>query len=112
MDDARISLKHALVLCKQLKGKRTAKARRLLEDLIAGTRSINGKYYTNASKKLLELLKTAEANAAQKGLDAEKLFVAAARANKGRTFIRPRSRAKLRGRRAKATNVEIVLEER
>lgn len=111
-ESARISLKHSLVLCRELKGKKLEKAKRLLEDLTGRKRSLNGKYYTNASKKLLEILKSAEANAIYKNLDAERLFVKSAKADKGRTFIRPKTRWKSRGRRAKSTNIKIVVEER
>lgn len=112
VDAAKISLKHAIVLCKELRKKRVDKARGLLEDLIAAKKSLDGKHYTNASKKMLEILKSAEANAMVKGLDTERLFVAVAKADKGRTFIRPKSRFKSRGRRMKSTNIEIILEER
>ena len=91
---------------------RLEKAIDLLEGMSMGKIDLGGKYYTSASKKLLELLNAAGANAAQKGMDSTKLFVAAAKPNKGRGFMRPRSRAKLRGRYAKSTNIEIILEER
>lgn len=109
---AKVSLKHSQVLCKAIKGKRIEKAKRLLEDLIASKRSLKGKYYTKASKKLLEILKTAEANAKQKNLDVEKLWVKQAVANKGRTFILPKSRWGMRGRKSKSTNLTVILEER
>ena len=110
--EARISLKHSVIICKALKGKRLEKAIDLLEGMSMGKLDLDGKYYTSASKKLLEMLNAAGANAAQKGMDSTKLFVAAAKPNKGRGFMRPRSRAKLRGRYAKSTNIEIILEER
>lgn len=112
LDAAKVSFKHAMVLCKELRKKKVGKAKGLLEDLIERKRSLEGKYYTNASKNLLAVLKSAEANAMAKGLDTERLFVAVAKADKGRTFIRPKSRFKSRGRRMKSTNIEIVLEER
>jgi large subunit ribosomal protein L22 len=110
--NARISLKHSLVLCNELKRRKLDKAKKFLEDLISQKTSINGKYYTNASKKFLEILNSAEANAKQKNLNLEKLFIKSIKANKGEKFIRPKSRFKFRGREAKSTNIEIVLEER
>lgn len=110
--EARVSLKHSRVICKALKGKRLEKGKAMLEDMSIGKVDLDGKYYTSASKKLLELLNAAEANAMQKGMDSTRLFIAAAKPNKGRGFIRPKSRAKLRGRHAKSTNIEIILEER
>lgn len=110
--DARISLKHAVVLCRVIKGKQLEQAKKLLEQLAIGKQDIDGKHYSKAAKKLLELLNAAEANATQKDMETSKLYVAVAKPSKGRTFIRPRTRTKLRGMRAKSTNVEIVLEER
>ena len=109
---ARISLKHSIVLCRKLKGLKLEKAKKLLEDLIKKKVSIDGKYYLNASKTLLKLLNSAEANAKQKNLNLEKLFIKSAKADKGRKFVRPKSRFKFRGRKAKMTNLEIILEER
>jgi len=60
----------------------------------------------------LEILSYAEANANVKGLNTERLYVKSAKADKGRTFIRPKTRFKSRGRRAKSTNLKIILEER
>lgn len=110
--NARVSRKHSLVLCKTIKGKKTDKAKRLLEDLIVGKRSLEGKYYTKTAKKFLEILKYAEANAKKKDMKIERLWVKNATANKGRTFILPKSRYGLRGREAKSTTIEITLEER
>lgn len=111
-NNARISLKNSLILCKVIRRKKVDKAKRLLEDLIASKRSLKGKYYTKTSKKILEILKTAEANAKKKNLDTAKLWVKNATSNKGRTFILPKSRWGMRGRRAKSTNIEITVEER
>jgi ribosomal protein L22 len=110
--DERISLKHSMVLCRAIRGKRLAKAKALLEDMSMGKTDLDGKHYTKASKKLLEILNTTGVNAMQKGMDESKLFVVQAIPNRGQTFMRPRSKSKLRGTRAKATNLDIVLEER
>ncbi|MEM7825717.1 MAG: uL22 family ribosomal protein [Candidatus Aenigmatarchaeota archaeon] len=112
LEDARVSLKHSVVLCKEINNKRVEKAKKILEMLINRKISLNGKYYTNAAKKILEILKTAEANAKVKNLNPERLFVKNAKADKGRVFIKPKSRWRLRGRKAKVTRIEINLEER
>lgn len=112
LEDARISLKHSVIICKEIKNKKIEKAKKFLEMLIDRKISLNGKYYTNAAKKILEILKTAEANAKVKNLNSERLFVKIAKADKGRVFIRPKSRWRFRGRRAKVTRIEIKLEER
>ncbi|MEM5870062.1 MAG: uL22 family ribosomal protein [Candidatus Aenigmatarchaeota archaeon] len=112
LPNARISLKHSLVLCKKLKGKKLNKAKTFLENLVAGKVSINGKYYTKAVKTFLELLKNVEANAKQKGLNADKLFIKNIKADKGVSFYRPRSLWHLRGQRAKSVNLTVEVEER
>ncbi len=109
---AKVSLKHSRVLCKAIKGKRLEKARKLMEDLIDERRNLKGKHYTKASKKFLDILKAAGANAKKKDMSQEKLFVKNAVADKGETTIRPRTRWHLRGRTAKSTNIKITVEER
>jgi len=112
VEGARISLKDSKILCNKLRKSRVEKAKALLGDLVAKKTSLEGKYYTSASKKILEVLGSAEANAAAKGLDTDKLFIAVIKVDRGQTFMRPRSRTKLRRQQAKSANVEIVLEER
>jgi len=109
---AKVSLKHSRVLCKAIKGKKLDKATKLLGDLVKKRRSLEGKYYTKASKKFLGILKAAGANAKNKNLSLEKLFVKNATANKGEASIRPRTKWNLRGTTSKSTNIEIILEER
>lgn len=112
VSNAKISFKHSLVLCKELKGKKLDKARKFLEELAAGKVSIDGKYYTKAVKTFLDLLKTVEANAKQKGLKTERLFIKNIKSDKGLRFYRPRSLWHLRGQRTKAVNLTIEVEER
>ena len=110
--NAKVSLKHSRILSKKIVGKRIDKARRLLEDLVNRKRSLEGKYYTKTSKKFLDIIKAATANAIQKNLAAEKLFIKSARADKGETVVRPRTRWHLRGRRQRSSTIEIILEEK
>jgi large subunit ribosomal protein L22 len=109
--NARISLKHAIIICDRIRRKKLEKAKKFLEDLVEKKVNINKKYYTKAAKQILELLKTAEANAKNKNLNLERLWVRVAKADKGEKFISPKSRAKFRGRKAKSTHIEIVLGE-
>jgi len=111
-ENARISLKSSKIVCKEIKGKKVSRAKQLLEGLISEKHSLDGKYYTNTAKKLLEVLKNAEANAKAKNMNEERLFVSLAKTDKGRTFVRPRSRSGRRGEQAKMSHLEIVLEER
>ena len=106
----RVSTKNSVIVCKAIRGKTLEKGKKLLEDLIDKKRSLNGKYYTNACKEILEVLKSAEANAEFKGLDLEKLIIHAS-AHKGFSFWTPR-RFKLRRRRKKTTNIQIILIQR
>lgn len=110
--DARISIKHSVVICKELKGKSLKKAKALLEGLLDESRDIDGKHFSSAAKKFLEILENAEANAKQKNLNLDKLFVKKAKADAGETFVRPKSRWKLRGRKAKSSTIIIEVEER
>ncbi|MGC8812755.1 MAG: uL22 family ribosomal protein [Candidatus Aenigmatarchaeota archaeon] len=112
LEDARVSLKHSVAVCKEIKNKKIEKAKKFLEMLAEKKIDLNGKYYTNAARKILEILKTAEANAKVKNLNPERLFVKIAKADKGRVFTRPKSRWRFRGRKAKVTRIEIKLEER
>jgi large subunit ribosomal protein L22 len=110
--NARISLKHSLILCKKLKGKKLMKAVKFLENLAARKVSIDGKYYTKAVNHFLEFLKTAQADAKQKGLDLERVFIKQIKADKGLRFYRPRSLWHLRRQRVKSVNLSVELEER
>jgi ribosomal protein L22 len=110
-EGARISFKNSLIICKAIRGLSLAKGKKFLEDLIAKKRSLDGKYYCNAAEKILEILENAEANAKQQNLNLEKLFIFP-KVDKGFRLITPKSRAKFRGRKAKVTNIEIILKER
>lgn len=110
--NAKVSLIHSTVLCKKIKGKSLEKAKKLMKDLLDMKRSLDGKYYTKAAKKFSDILDTAGANAKNKNLTVEKLFVKNATVNKGEVSQRSRSRWNLRGQRAKSANIEIIVEER
>jgi ribosomal protein L22 len=110
--NAKVSLKHSRILSRKIVGKRLDKAKNLLEGLVSRKKNLEGKYYTKTSKKFLDIIKAATANAKQKNLAPEKLFIKSAKADKGETLIRPRSRWHLRGRRQRSSTIEIVLEEK
>jgi len=111
-NDLRISRKHSIVLCDALRGKRVSRAKVILQELLSEKHSLDGKYYTNASEKFLEILKNMEANAMQKNMNMEKLFIKKIKADRGYEFRRPKSRWKMRARKAKSTNITIEIEER
>jgi len=110
--DERVSVKNAKVVLDRIRGRKLAKSIKILDDVVLGKRSFGKRYYTKTSKSVLELLKSAEANAKANGLDEEKLFIVSAKANKGRTFIRPRSKNSRSGEQAKMSHIEIVIGEK
>ena len=109
-NNMRISYKKASFLCKVIKKKPLTRAKRLLQDMIAQTRSLDGKYYTKTAKEMLMLLNSCEKNAEAQGLDTDYLMVHAS-AHKG-THFRRRRRKQNFGPSMKTANVEVVLIER
>ena len=109
-NNLRISPKNARIICTVIKRKKLSVAKRLLQDVIAGTRSLRGKYFTNASKSILELLESCEANAKSLGLDVGQLFVHAS-ATHGTMMRRGRRKSSF-GSRLKTANVEVILVQR
>jgi ribosomal protein L22 len=103
----RVSTKDAFVLCRVIRRKKLTVAKRLLGGLVDGSRNLEGQYYTNASRRLLELIKSCEANAKSKGLDIGKLVVYAS-AHRGPTMRRGRRKSGF-GSRMKSTNVDVIL---
>jgi len=106
----RISTKSSVAVCRAISRKNLEKAKKLLQDLIDKKRSVGGKYYTNASREILRLVKSAEANAESGGLDLNRLVIFAS-AHQGFTFMRPR-RLKMRRTRRKMTNIQVVLQQK
>lgn len=106
----RISAKSAGVLCRVIRGKKLTQAKRLLNDVVEGRRSLGGKYYTKTTKEILGLLESCEKNADFLGLDSGRLFVHAS-SHQG-TMIRRRRRKAAFGSRLKNTNIEVMLIER
>ncbi len=106
----RISPRSSVTVCRAINGKHVSKGGRLLADILARKRSLNGKYYDNCVSTIADLLKNAEANAEAKGLDPSKLMIHAS-SHRGYSFRRPR-RFKMRGQARKIANVQIVLQER
>ena len=107
---SRVSRKSSVIVCKSINNMPLVKGKKLLQDYIAEKRSIEGRFYTTISTRLLELIGSAEQNAQSQGLNAERLFIRAS-AHRGFTFSTPR-RFKLRGRQRKVANLQVVLEQR
>ena len=103
----RVSSKSSAVVCRKIRGMHLEKAKKLLENLVSQKQSLNGKYYTNSCKELLNLLNQAENNAEFKGLDTSKMIVHAS-AHQSFSYFRPR-RFKMRRQRRKLANLQVVL---
>jgi len=114
INQARISFKQSQILTQQIRGKRLAAAKKWLENLVAGQAKIDrkGKTFPTAAGKFLEALESLEANAKVKNMNVEKLFLIKAHASAGESFYLPKSRFRLRGRKAKSTNLTLVAAER
>ncbi|MCX6818120.1 MAG: hypothetical protein NTU57_04655 [Candidatus Aenigmarchaeota archaeon] len=105
-----ISTKSSVIICRVISGMNLIKGKSLLDDLLNGKRNLEGKFYTNTTKEILSLLKSAESNAEFKGLDTTRMIIYAS-AHQGFTFYRPR-RTKMKRMQKKVTNVQIVLHQK
>lgn len=121
-----ISTKHAIVISKFIRGKKLSWAREKLTKVLdfkeavpftvhqkkIGHRKGNmssGRYPINATKEVIGLLNSAEANALNKGLDIESLVISSIIPN---LASRPWHNGRQRRRKMKRTHLEIVLEEK
>ena len=105
-----MSVKSATVVCRAIKKKPLVRAKRLLEDLHAERRSLQGKYYSKSVKCILEALNSCEKNAYALGLDTGRLMVHAS-AHLG-PAMRRRRRKSGWGNRLKRTYLELMLIEK
>ncbi|HDJ96449.1 MAG TPA: 50S ribosomal protein L22, partial [Candidatus Aenigmarchaeota archaeon] len=65
---ARISLKHSIEICKAIRGMNVEKAINFLDNLIKKKIKLPcGRYHPNAAKEIMNLIKSAKANAENKG---------------------------------------------
>ncbi len=110
--NAVISFKTSMELAKEIKGKKVSSAKKLLEGLLDQKRDVDGQYHTKTAKKLLEIVKSAEANAKNKDMNVDRLFVRNARADKAERRNLAKSRTPHRGRKGKSASIEVIVEER
>lgn len=108
----RISFKQSQAVAGAIRNKNLAKAKNFLTEVLSEKKNYDGKIFPKTTQAFLTLLNSAEANAKQKNMNTEKLFVRTAKADTGYKYVRPKSLAKFRGREAKVTNISVVLEER
>jgi large subunit ribosomal protein L22 len=105
-----ISHKSSNIVCSKISGMNLDKAKMFLMKMLIEKENIGGKHYTNVTKELIKLLRSAESNAEFKGMDPSRMLIHAS-AHTGFTFYRPRN-WKRRMEKKKITNVQIVLEEK
>ncbi len=120
-NDASISTKQSIDICKFLKGKTIGQALKELEEVKAYERAIpstremphrkglgmaGGRYHIKASDVFITLLKSLEANASAKGIDVEKAKISA----KADKASRPHKSGKYSGRRFKRTHILVKLQ--
>ena|SRR3989344_2509021 len=118
-----ISKKHSVEICSFLRGRTSEKGKMLLERVLTLKTAVPikkfnrhvahkpgkmaaGRYPINATEAILNLLKTAEANAEVKGLS-QPLIIKEAIANQGSRGWHP---GRQRRRKTKSTHIKITLE--
>ena len=120
-----ISMKFSVEICNFVRNKTTSKAKEILNDVIERKKAVPfkifkkdlshkrkigpGRYPKNASKEIIALLDSVEANAQSKGLNTSDLKIIHICAN---SSSRPWRYGRQRRRKAKRTNVEIIVEEK
>ncbi|MCW3141455.1 MAG: 50S ribosomal protein L22 [Methanophagales archaeon] len=130
--EAHISPKHALEVCRAIKGKKVEEAEAYLEAVlekraaipfkrhkkkVAHRRGLNkwyaGRYPVKASEEILKLIRNAKGNAEYKGLDPEAMKIWHVSTKKGRTIkgIMPRAFGRATPKNTDTVTIEMVLRE-
>lgn len=120
-----ISTKQSIEICNFIRKKPLQRAKTMLNDVIAKKISVPfkrfsavshrkgkiaaGRYPVNASKEILGLLESVEANAQFKGLNTANLVISHICAQQAN---RPMHYGRQRGRKMKRTHVEVIVEEK
>ncbi len=124
--DLAISKKHAIEICDSIRGRSVQRSKQLLQDVMAQRVALPfhrfnrdmghkpghagpGRYPYKASKTILELLESLEANAQNKGMDTKSLYIKTAITNKAPT---PWHFGRIRRRKMKRAHVLIIAEEK
>ncbi|MEM4244807.1 MAG: 50S ribosomal protein L22 [Candidatus Nanoarchaeia archaeon] len=121
-----VSTKQVIEIANQIRGKNLIKTKQMLERVVKKQLAIPyrrfnmdtghrkgkmgpGRYPVKASKEILMLLESLEANAQNKGLDVDTLYIRTIIPNKGNTVWHY---GRHRRRQAKTTHIEIIAEEK
>ena len=120
-----ISTKASVEVCRFLRNKQTDKAKKILENVIEKKQAIpykrylsdiphrkgkmaTGRYPLKTSKAILDLIKSAEANAQSKGMS-KNLIISHISAHKGPSQSRYGRKI---GKKTKRTHIKIIVEEK
>ncbi len=124
-----ISPKHAIVICRHLKGWPLERAKGFLEDVIAKKAAVPdtrygssghrrgkvgpGRFPEKAARHILKVLEGAEANAEYKGLVVDDMVIVHMAAHRGRAWEGrfPRARGRATPKIHETVNVEVILKE-
>lgn len=121
-----VSRKQTIEIANHIRGKNLVKTKEILAKVITKERAVPyrrfnmdtghrrggigpGRYPVKASEHILELLESLEANAQNKGLDVDALYIKRIITNKGSTTWHY---GRHRRRKAKRTHIEIIAEEK
>ncbi len=125
-----ISIKDAVNLCRSLKGMKLDDAKDYLEDVMNKRKAVPyfryldsishhrgigpGRYPVKEAKYILKVLENAEANAENKDLDTDNLYIMHIAAHKGEIYKRytPRAMGRSTEIRRDQVHIEVILEER
>jgi len=121
-----ISTKHAIAICNFIRGKPLNKSKevlsRVLQKKVAVPFTVNkrdmphrkgpiaaGRYPIKATQEVIKLLNSVEANASNKGLNTQSLYISSIIPNKAAT---PMHHGRMRRRKMKRTHIKITVEEK
>ncbi len=107
-----VSVKHSREIFRKIKNKKVDRVKKFLEGMLDQKTDIEGKHFTKTTAKILDIVESAEANAKNKTMNVEKLFIKDARADKAQRRVLAKSRVPHRGREGKSANLIIEVEER
>ncbi|MGZ4850287.1 MAG: 50S ribosomal protein L22 [Candidatus Bathyarchaeia archaeon] len=131
--ELKVSHKAAREICKAIKGRMLNEAKEYLRDVMAKKKAIPynrynkklphrhglvnsfcGRYPVKASEEILDVLRSAQSNAENKGLDVDRLRIVHAAAYQGIKLKRfaPRAHGRASPKFDTTTHVEIVLDEK
>ena len=85
-----ISTKNSVIVCRKINKMKTEKAKKFLQEMIEGKRSINRKHYTKTCEEILKVLESAEKNAKNMGI--EKTVIKTISVEKGERRLRMKRR--------------------